>query len=67
LGREATSDLAMARDAMARGGLSNVELLLPHAYALVRAEWPRIEIIAEALVQYRRLDHAEVVALIRGN
>jgi hypothetical protein len=61
-GREATSDLAMAR-----GGLSNVELLLPHAYALVRAEWPKIELIAQALLRHRRLEYAEVVALIRGN
>jgi hypothetical protein len=40
----------MARAALARGGLSNLELLIPYAHALVLADWPRVEIIAAALL-----------------
>jgi hypothetical protein len=46
---------------MARGRLSNnIELLLPYAHALIVAEWPRIEIIATALLQRRELDYVAV-------
>jgi hypothetical protein len=43
----------------------NFGRLLPFARALIAQDWPFIQLIAAALLQYRQLDYAEVLQLIR--
>jgi hypothetical protein len=59
------TDVAMARAALARTGSFDLDRLLPFARPVVARDWPRIRLIAAALLQYRQLDYEEVRRLIR--
>lgn len=63
----ARTDHAMAEDALSRlRDPPPLAAIIVRAERLVSVEWRRIGLVAEALVQRRRLDYAEVVRLIRG-
>jgi hypothetical protein len=59
------TDLKMAREAVARLGSPDLAWLIPRARTLVRQEWPRIQTLAAALLQRRRLDYGDVLGLIQ--
>jgi hypothetical protein len=59
------TDIAMAQDALSRIGSPDFDRLLPFARSLVAQDWPFIRLITAALLQYRQLDYAEVLQLVR--
>jgi hypothetical protein len=60
------SDVAMAKNALARKGAFELDRLVLLARVTVVADWQRIELIAAALFEHHRLDYDEVCSLLRG-
>jgi hypothetical protein len=54
----------MARDALAHAGSFDLDRLLPFARTVVAQEWPRILLIADALLRYRQLRYDDLRRLI---
>jgi hypothetical protein len=62
------TDAQMARDALSRVNrwtAEDLDRLIPHLQAWVVSDWPLIQTIAAALLQYRHLSYDEVRRLIR--